>query len=115
MSALADVVGQVVKPGAAGPPQSGALEQVRDWLVPRLDADAGDRAATAFGTLIRLRHIRVGTQHADARHKAVQAFREIGLPFPPPSWVDAWTHIAVMARGALAALREEVNAGLRQP
>jgi hypothetical protein len=115
MSALADVLGQVVKPGTAGVPQGAALEQVRDWLVPQLDTDAGDRVATAFGTLIRLRHIRVGTQHADARHKAVNAFREIGLPFPPSSWDHAWTHVAVMARGALDALREEVNAGLRQP
>jgi hypothetical protein len=115
MSALADVLGRVAKPGTAGPPQRGALEQVRDWLAPQLDADAADRVTTAFGTLIRLRHIRVGTQHADARHKAVDAFREIGLPFPPPSWGHAWTHIAVMARGALDAVREEVNAGLRQP
>ena len=115
MSALADVLGQMAKPGTADPPQRGALEQVRDWLVPQLDADAGDRVATAFGRLLRLRHIRVGTQHADARHKAVGAFREIGLPFPPPSWDYAWTHIAVMARGALDALREEVHGGLRQP
>lgn len=112
MSALADVLGQVVKPGTAGPPQGRALEQVRDWLVPQLDVDAGERVATAFATLIRLRHIRVGTQHADARHKAVHAFREIGLPFPPPSWDHAWTHIAVMTRGALDAVREEVNAGV---
>jgi hypothetical protein len=115
MSALADVLGQVAKPATAGPPQGGALEQIRDWLIPKLDADAGDRVTAAFRTLIRLRHIRVGTQHGDARHKAVDAFREIGLPFPPPSWGHAWTHIAVMARGALDALREEVNAGLRQP
>lgn len=113
MSALADVLGRVAKPGATDPPQGSALEQVRDWLVPQLDADAGDRVATAFATLIRLRHIRVGTQHADARHKAVDAFREIGLPFPPPSWKYAWTHIAVLARGALDVVREEVNAGLR--
>jgi hypothetical protein len=113
MSALADVLGRVAKPGTAGPPQGGALEQVRDWLVPQLDVDAGDRVAVAFGTLIRLRHIRVGTQHSDARHKAVDAFRELGLPFPPPSWDHAWTHIAVTARGALDTLREEVNAGLR--
>lgn len=115
MSALADVLGRVAKPGTTDPPQRGALEHVRDWLVPRLDEDAADRVATAFGTLIRLRYVRVSTQHADARHKAVDAFREIGLPFPPPSWDHAWTHIAVMARGALDALREEVNAGLRQP
>jgi hypothetical protein len=112
MSALADVLGQVAKPGTVGPPRGGALEQVRDWLVPQLDAEAGDRVTTAFGTLIGLRHIRVGSQHADARHKAVEAFREIGLPFPPPSWGHAWTHTAVIARGALDAVREEVNAGL---
>lgn len=115
MSALADVLGRVAKPGTVGPPHGRALEQVRDWLVPQLDADAGDRAANAFGTLIRLRHIRVSTQHADARHKAVDAFRDIGLPFPALNWDHAWTHIAAMARGALDALREEVNAGLRQP
>ena len=44
---------------------------------------------------------------------AVEAFREIGLPFPPSNWDHAWTHIAMMAGGALDALREEVNAGLR--
>jgi hypothetical protein len=97
------------------PPQGRALEQGRAWLVPQLDADAGDRVATAFATLIGLRHIRVSTQHADARHKAVDAFREIGLPFPPPSWRHAWTHIPMLARDALHTLCEEVNAGLRQP
>jgi hypothetical protein len=87
MSALADVVGRVVKPGTVDPPQRGALDQVRDWLVPRLDPDAADRGATGFVLLIRLRHIRVSTQHADPRHKAVDAFREIGLPFPPQGWL----------------------------
>lgn len=115
MAALADVLSRAVKPGTAVPPQRGALEQVRYWLIPRLDQDAGDRVTTAIGTLIQLRHIRVGTQHADARHKAVDAFREIGLAFPPSSWAYAWTHIAVMARGALDTVREEVNAGMRYP
>jgi hypothetical protein len=114
MSALADVTGAVVRPGKAAPPQGGALEEVRDYLIPKLDADVADRVADAFRTLIRLRHIRVSTQHGDARHKAVAEFREIGLPFPPLSWDHAWTHIAVMARGALDVLREEVHAGLPQ-
>jgi len=114
MAALADVLGQVVPAGTAAPPQRGALEQVRDWLVQELDAEPADRVTAAFATLIRLRHIRVSSQHADARHKAVAAFAEIGLPFPPASWEQAWTHIAVMARGAPDVLREEVHAGLRQ-
>lgn len=61
----------------------------------------------------QLRHIRVSAQHADARHKAVTAFREIGLPFPPPTWGYAWGHIVALAVGALNVLREEVHAGLQ--
>lgn len=115
MSALADVLGQVVVPGKASPPKKGgALEPVRDYLMSELDPDVADRVDSAVGTLIRLRQIRVSQQHSDARHKAVEAFREIGLPFPPPSWDYAWMHIAVMARGALDVIREEVHAGLPQ-
>lgn len=112
MSALADVLGQVVAPGAAKPPQHGALEAVRDYLLPSLGADAADRFRGAFQTLIRLRQIRVSTQHADARHRAVISFHEIGLPFPPASWSQAWVHIASQAMGALDVVREEVHAGL---
>jgi hypothetical protein len=35
--------------------------------------------------------------------------------YPGEQRVGVWTHIAVMGRGALDALREEVNAGLREP
>lgn len=112
MSALADVLGAVVTPGKAKPPQSGAIEEVRDYLIPKLDADVAGRVADAFMTLIRLRRIRVSAQHGDARHKAVAAFREIGLPFPPVTWDQAWAHVAGMARGALDVVREEVHAGL---
>ena len=112
MSALADVLGQVVAPGQPGPMQRGALEAVRDHLGGELDEPAADRAASAFATLIRLRQIRVSTQHSDARHRGVAAFEEIGLPFPPASWPDAWNHIAILTMGALDTLREEVHAGL---
>jgi len=114
MSALADVLGQVVTPGTAAPPQRGALEAVRDYLGGSLDTDAAERTTAAVKTLIRLRRIRVSTQHGDARHKAVTEFAEIGLPFPPASWAQAWTPIAVMAISALDVLREEVHAGLPQ-
>lgn len=110
MSALADVLGQAVAPGTAVPPQRGALEAVRDYLLPMLDADAADRINGAFQTLIHLRHIRVSTQHADARHRGVTSFLEMGLPFPPASWSQAWAHIATLAMGALDVLREETHA-----
>ena len=114
MSALADVLGQVVTPGQSSPPQRGALEAVRDHLTAVLDAGAANRVGAAVGTLIRLRHVRVSTQHSDARHRAVAAFQGIGLAFPPVSWDGAWLHIAMAAKGALDVLREEVHAGLPQ-
>lgn len=114
MSALADVLGQVVVPGKAIPPQRRALEGVRDYVMSSLDADAADRVSAAIGMLIRLRQVRVSTQHSDARHRAVTAFQEIGLPFSPASWAQAWTHIAVLAKGALDVIREEIHTGLPQ-
>jgi hypothetical protein len=114
MSALADVLGQVVTPGRSSPPQSRALEAVRDYLSGVLDADVADRVGAAIGTLIRLRVVRVSTQHSDARHRAVREFQEIGLAFPPVSWEEAWSHVAVAAKGTVDALSEEVHAGLPQ-
>ena len=114
MSALADVLGQVVPPGRASPPQGSALEALREQLGTRLDPEAADRVGGAIGRLIDLRHIRVGTQHSDARHRGVAAFERLGLSFPPTSWEQAWSQVAVLARGALDVLREEVHAGIPQ-
>ncbi len=114
MSALADVLAQVVAPGSVTPPQRRALEAVRDYLASDMDPDVVGRVTEAVDTLILLRHIRVSTQHRDARHRAVNAFQKIGLPFPPPSWEFAWAHIATQASGALDAVREEVRASLHR-
>jgi hypothetical protein len=110
MAALADVLGQAVPPGTATPPQRGALEAVGRYVASILEGEAAERAADAIGMLIHLRHIRVSTQHADARHRAVTAFRKIGMTFPPPAWEGAWAGIAAQAKGALDVLREEIHA-----
>jgi hypothetical protein len=112
MSALADVLAQVVEPGQAKPPPGGALEKIEEYLSHTLDAEAAARSTNAIRTLVRLRRIRVSTQHSDARHKAVATFSEIGLAFPPVSWDQAWEHIATLAVGALDSVREEVHAGI---
>jgi hypothetical protein len=112
LSALADVLGQVVTPGLASPPQRGALERFRDELCPMLEIGAAERVRTAIELLIGIRHLRVSTQHADARHRAVKAFDAIGLSFPPLSWERAWIQLALLARGSLDALREEVHVGV---
>lgn len=111
MSALADVLGQVAVPGHP-PRQNGALEAVREYLAEHLDTEAAERINTAFDTLITLRHLRVSAQHSDKRHRAVSAFEQLGLPYPPPSWELAWGWMTVQAREALDAIREEVHTGL---
>lgn len=112
MSALADVLGQAVVPGRKAPPQGGALEAVRDYLIPMLGEDESERVREAFETLIHIRRIRVNAQHADKRHRAVTTFKAVGLPFPPANWPQTWAHIAALAKGALDILREEVHAGV---
>ncbi len=77
MSALADILAQLTEPGQTAPPRGGALEKIRDYLIQTLAPEAAVRASDAINVLIRLRHIRVSAQHADARHKAVMTFREM--------------------------------------
>jgi hypothetical protein len=101
MSALADVLAQAVVPGQSRPPRREALGRIRHYLQQVLDADAAARANEAVSMLITLRRIRVSTQYSDARAKAVDAFREISLAFPPYGWELAWTHIAWFAKGAV--------------
>jgi hypothetical protein len=112
LSALADVLGQVVAPGVAAAPQRGALEAFRDAVVPMFEIDAGERIREAIVQLTVIRRLRVSTQHADARHRAVNAFNELGLPFPPPSWEVAWSQVANLADTCLTTLREEALTNL---
>jgi hypothetical protein len=116
MSALADVLGQVAKPGTGKAPRNGALEEVRRYLDSELDPAAADRCSAAIGTLIELRTVRHSIEHGDARAKAVAAYANVGISVPVMSWPDAWGRVAALACGALDVLREEAHAGLdRQP
>lgn len=114
MSALADVLSQVARPGTGKAPRSGALEEVRTYLNQELDSPAA-RCSDAIGTLIRVRSIRHSIEHGDARAKAVAAYAELGLIFPVASWPETWAQISAIVCGALDALREEVHAGLSTP
>jgi hypothetical protein len=112
MSALADVLSQIAKPGTRKAPRAGALEDVRKYLDEALEPPAAARCSDAINTLIKLRTIRHGIEHGDARAKAVAAYAELGLSFPIASWPQAWAQISALACGALDALREEAHAGL---
>jgi hypothetical protein len=90
MSALADVLSQVARPGTGRAPRSGALEEVRSYLNRELDPPAAARCSDAIGTLVRVRTIRHSIEHGDARAKAVAAYAELGLTFPVTSWPATW-------------------------
>lgn len=111
VSALADVLSQVVTPVTPKSTRRAALEALQGYLRPRLESASLERVEESLNTLISIRHLRVSTQHGDARHRAVEAFRVLDLDFPPTSWGHAWDHIAVLATESLSALREEVQAG----
>jgi hypothetical protein len=115
MSALADVLSQIAKPGTGKAPQAGALEEVRKYLDQKLGPPAATRCSDAIRTLIKLRTIRHSIEHGDARAKAVQAYAELGLSFPVASWPQAWVQISAILCGALNVLREEAHAGLSRP
>jgi hypothetical protein len=113
--ALADVLAQVVRPDRAKPPEHAALKDLRGYLREKLDEDPAERIEETIDTLIRLRKIRVGGQHSDARPKSRQGVRRDRAVFPPASWEQAWIHVAWLTKGSLDAIREEVLAGLAQP
>lgn len=112
MSALADVLSQVAKPGTGKASQPGALNEVRDYLNQALEPAAAARCAEAVDSLIRLRTVRHSIEHGDARAKAVAAYASLGLAFPVRNWSEAWARISAIACGAIDAIREEAHAGL---
>jgi hypothetical protein len=112
MSALADVLSQAAKPGTGKAPRAGALEAIGKYLDGQLDEAAAARCSDAIRVLMKLRTIRHGLEHGDARAKAVTAYADLGLTFPVLNWVEAWNRIAATTCGALDTLREEAQAGL---
>jgi hypothetical protein len=115
MSALADVLSQVARPGTRTAPRSGALEDVREYLNRELDPLAAARCADAIANLIRVRAVRHSIEHGDARTKAVAAYASLGIVFPVANWYGAWARISAITCGALDTLREEAHAGLPIP
>ena len=112
LSSLADVLGQIIPPGKTKPPQRGALEAFRDQVCPLLEPGPSERVRNHVNLLIEIRHIRVTTQHANARSAAVKAFNKLGLRFPPINWEQAWVQVGVIEIDALVAIREEVLVGI---
>lgn len=114
LSAVADILSRVVAPGRQSPPQRGALEALSEGIDSMFETEALERVREAINVLILVRHLRSGDQHGDARHRTVEAFAALGLPFPPANWGVAWMQIAVLTKRALDAIREEVAIGVSE-
>lgn len=116
-SALADVLARIVVPADDGIQRRNRrpIAVMDDWLTKRLPERSADRVHEAVDVLIKIVNIRVGAQHTNTRHKAVQAFEVFGLAFPPSDWGLLWDSLRAAAVGALEAIREEVQANIVEP
>lgn len=111
-SALADVLAKLDVPGDDTLQRKGVRPAVLlgQWLAKRLDDGPASRVREATSVLSRIVNIRVGGQHSADRRKAVDAFDEFGLNYPPTSWPSAWSTVREAAVGALDAILQEVRA-----
>ncbi len=111
MSALADILGQVLTPDKEEPEQKGALESLQNYLEDNFkeNREILTRLIDQLTILIDLRHLRVSLQHSDARHKAPESSRRLGIDYPPSNWNELWKQVVTLAQGAFDAIREEIN------
>ncbi|TDD87357.1 hypothetical protein E1293_08095 [Actinomadura darangshiensis] len=112
MSALAEVFACVVPIGRMSPPRTGALSALKDALPEGLAFEGKGRIKDSIDTLRKVVVIRNGQQHGDAKSKAVTAYRDLGISYPPYDPGHTWTALVIIAQGAVDAIREEIQAGL---
>ena len=86
------------------------MSRLRRRLKLDLDDQGFERAAAAVLDLQRVMRIRAGTQHSGIGSEMAEAFRELGLPYPPANPAEAWTSIRAVTLRAVDAVREEIQA-----
>jgi hypothetical protein len=115
LSALADVIGHfdVELPADADVQANAARERslarMSRRLALTLEGSSLQRAEAALATLRQIVRIRVGAQHSLIAD-APQAFRALGLAYPPIDYGAAWVAVRARATEALNAIREELQA-----
>jgi hypothetical protein len=73
-------------------------------------ADAGPRISKAISVLENVVALRDAGQHGAASERAVSAYRELGLTYPPSDWYATWQSVSGQTVNALNTLREELEA-----
>jgi hypothetical protein len=112
-SALADVLAQIEVPPDPGLERKGVRPVVllgRWFARQQLPEGVADRLQHATAVLSKIVNIRVGGQHSESRRKAVAAFQDFGLDYPPTDWMSTWAVLRQSAVNALDAIRQQVAA-----
>jgi hypothetical protein len=113
LSALAEILHSANKRARVEP-----SKRARNRPLARLEADiselatadAGPRVGEAINVLESVVALRDAGQHEAASERAVSAFRDLGLTYPPIDWHATWQSVSGQTVNALNALREELEA-----
>ena len=111
LSAFADILREAnkrVRSEARRKHRGRPLGRIEADVTNRLEADATVRATEAVRMLEVIITLRDSDQHGAATARAVDAFRELHVPYPPTDWNSSWRTVSGQAVAALNALREEL-------
>jgi hypothetical protein len=112
LSALANILREGNKRLAVEPTRkrrNRPLARIEADLAERLEADNTARVTEAIRMLELVITLRDADQHGAVSERAVHAFRELRVPYPPSDWNSSWRTISTQAVSALNALREELD------
>jgi hypothetical protein len=79
------------------------LQKLKD--LEEADYQAVERAVKILRTVNRVRNVQ---QHADKR-EFLRTLVELGIPYPPPNWSDAWNRVRGKTMEALMTIREKIR------
>jgi hypothetical protein len=86
------------------------LGKLEAYLLDQLpDQDDQDSIKRTLPVLQNIRKVRKGLQHSSAAPESLEAWRELGLTYPPKDWNDAWLAVRAIATDALMDLRDLVE------
>lgn len=111
LSAFADILREAnkrVRTEAQRKHRDHPLARVEADVTDRLEAEASVRATEAIRMLELIITLRDSDQHGASTPRAVEAFRELRVPYPPTDWHSSWRIVSSHAVDALNALREEL-------
>lgn len=109
LSGLADLLKNLLVPGAPGVAGGHPIERLAPFLESRLPNSSSERLRDAASVLFAITRIRNVRQHGAASATVVEALREVGLPYPLMDWSTDWEVIRARATEAVNVLREEIQ------